>query len=135
MELQSREVRIVLGRNQRYAAVASGEYRMLYVTPERFRKSEFVQSIKRRHIHLLAVDEAHCISEWGHDFRPDYTRLRQFRELIGQPTTIALTVGFPSSSCARRSWQLPRLLPDSVSTFRPRKEENGLTGRPPESCR
>lgn len=78
-------------RDQRYSAVASGKYRLLYVTPERFRKSEFVQAIQRRHVHLLAVDEAHCISEWGHDFRPDYTRLRELRELIGEPTTIALT--------------------------------------------
>ncbi|RLS77672.1 MAG: ATP-dependent DNA helicase RecQ [Planctomycetota bacterium] len=78
-------------RQRRYAAVASGEYLLLYVTPERFRKPEFLDAIARRQIDLLAVDEAHCISEWGHDFRPDYTRLHEFRTLIGQPTTIALT--------------------------------------------
>jgi ATP-dependent DNA helicase RecQ len=78
-------------REQRYAAVGRGEYVLLYVTPERFRKADFVEVIRQRDICLLAVDEAHCISEWGHDFRPDYTRLRQFRELMGQPTTIALT--------------------------------------------
>ena len=78
-------------REQRYAAVRRGEYALLYVTPERFRKAEFVEAIQQRRIELLAVDEAHCISEWGHDFRPDYTRLREFRELMGQPTTIALT--------------------------------------------
>jgi ATP-dependent DNA helicase RecQ len=78
-------------REARYAAVAQGEYTLLYVTPERFRKPEFVQSIRRRDVNMLAVDEAHCISEWGHDFRPDYTRLREFRELLGGPTTIALT--------------------------------------------
>ena len=78
-------------RQQRYAAVGRGEYSLLYVTPERFRKPEFVAEIRRRRVDLLAVDEAHCISEWGHDFRPDYTRLREFRELLDAPTTVALT--------------------------------------------
>jgi ATP-dependent DNA helicase RecQ len=78
-------------RQKRYAEVAEGRYRLLYVTPERFRKSEFLEVIARRHVRLLAVDEAHCISEWGHDFRPDYSRLIEIRELLGQPTTIALT--------------------------------------------
>jgi ATP-dependent DNA helicase RecQ len=63
----------------------------LYVTPERFRKSDFLDVIGQRTVGLLAVDEAHCISEWGHDFRPDYTRLKEFRELLGNPTTIGLT--------------------------------------------
>ncbi len=78
-------------REARYAAVAAGKYRLLYVTPERFRKPEFVELIAQRRIALLAVDEAHCISAWGHDFRPDYTRLREFRQMLGNPTTIALT--------------------------------------------
>jgi ATP-dependent DNA helicase RecQ len=78
-------------REARYAAVANGEYALLYVTPERFRKPEFIDVLSQRHVNLLAVDEAHCISEWGHDFRPDYTRLCEFRELLGNPTTIALT--------------------------------------------
>ena len=78
-------------RETRYASVAKGQHRLLYVTPERFRKPEFLDVIARRDVRLLAVDEAHCISEWGHDFRPDYTRLREFRALIGNPTTIALT--------------------------------------------
>jgi len=68
-----------------------GNIKMLYVTPERFRKPEFVEKIKTANISLLAVDEAHCISEWGHDFRPDYSRIGEFRELIGNPLTIALT--------------------------------------------
>jgi len=78
-------------REERYDAVGRGKYDLLYVTPERFRKPEFVEVIRRRRVDLLAVDEAHCISEWGHDFRPDYTRLREFRELLNGPTTIALT--------------------------------------------
>ncbi|MFM9963534.1 MAG: RecQ family ATP-dependent DNA helicase [Planctomycetaceae bacterium] len=78
-------------RERRYSEVAEGRYRLLYVTPERFRKPEFLEVIARREVRLLAVDEAHCISEWGHDFRPDYSRLIEIRELLGQPTTIALT--------------------------------------------
>ena len=78
-------------RESRYAAVSRGEFDLLYVAPERFRKPEFLSAIGRRHVGLLAVDEAHCISQWGHDFRPDYTRLAEFRKLLGRPTTLALT--------------------------------------------
>ncbi len=78
-------------RLERYDHVAQGQYDLLYVTPERFRKPDFLDVLARRKIHLLAVDEAHCISEWGHDFRPDYTRLTQIRQTIGNPTTLALT--------------------------------------------
>ncbi len=78
-------------REKRYAAVARGDYCLLYVTPERFRKEEFLNVIAQREVKLLAVDEAHCISEWGHDFRPDYTRVSEFRGMIGNPVTMALT--------------------------------------------
>ena len=78
-------------RSRRYQQIASGHYSLLYVTPERFRKDEFMAVLRTREIKLLAVDEAHCISEWGHDFRPDYTRVGQFRRELGNPTTIALT--------------------------------------------
>ena len=78
-------------RETRYAKIAAGEFEIVYVTPERFRKAEFVEVIGCRSVQLLAVDEAHCISEWGHDFRPDYTRVQEFRELLGNPPTIALT--------------------------------------------
>lgn len=78
-------------RESRLADFIEGRIRLLYVTPERFRKPEFVQQIRRARIDLLAVDEAHCISEWGHDFRPDYSRLAEFREMISNPITVALT--------------------------------------------
>ncbi|HKI79104.1 MAG TPA: RecQ family ATP-dependent DNA helicase, partial [Ignavibacteriaceae bacterium] len=78
-------------RESRLEAFVNGKYRLLYVTPERFRKPAFVEKIKTAKISLFAVDEAHCVSEWGHDFRPDYSRLGEFRELIGNPLTIALT--------------------------------------------
>ena len=78
-------------REERYRKLSQGKFKILYVTPERFRKKEFVDILSKRKIALLAVDEAHCISQWGHDFRPDYTRLKEFRNLIHNPTTIALT--------------------------------------------
>ena len=78
-------------RNQRYANIAEGRYDLLYVTPERFRKDDFCEVISKRNVVLLAIDEAHCISEWGHDFRPDYTRVGELRSWLGDPTTIALT--------------------------------------------
>ncbi len=78
-------------KEQRLNEFIGGKIKLLYVTPERFRKPEFVEKIKTADISLLAVDEAHCISEWGHDFRPDYSRLGEFRKLIGNPLTIALT--------------------------------------------
>ncbi len=78
-------------RNRRYTQIANGQYALLYVTPERFRKEDFVSVLGKRDVRLLAVDEAHCISEWGHDFRPDYTRVAEFRRELGNPTTIALT--------------------------------------------
>jgi ATP-dependent DNA helicase RecQ len=71
--------------------VAEGQFDLLYVTPERFRKPEFLDIIGRRQVRLLAVDEAHCISEWGHDFRPSYLRIRDVRKQLGEPPTIALT--------------------------------------------
>ena len=78
-------------RNERLKRFVEGKTKLLYVTPERFRKLEFVDAIKQANISLLAVDEAHCISEWGHDFRPDYSRIAEFRSLINNPLTIALT--------------------------------------------
>lgn len=78
-------------RELRQKKLAEGQYKLLYVTPERFRKPEFLAAIKDRLIQLLAVDEAHCISQWGHDFRPDYSRLGEFRAILGNPPTLALT--------------------------------------------
>ena len=78
-------------RAARYQAIHDGRFDLLYVTPERFRKPDFLEVLKNRLVPLLAVDEAHCISQWGHDFRPDYTRLREIRQILGYPTTIALT--------------------------------------------
>jgi ATP-dependent DNA helicase RecQ len=78
-------------QKERIAGVRRGQFKLLYVAPERFRSTHFVETLQRADISLFAVDEAHCISSWGHDFRPDYLRLKAFRERIGSPQTLALT--------------------------------------------
>src|SRR5262245_5328067 len=75
----------------RMADIEASRYNLVYVAPERFRSSRFVAMIARVKPCLLAIDEAHCISEWGHDFRPDYARLGQARRQLGSPPCIALT--------------------------------------------
>jgi ATP-dependent DNA helicase RecQ len=75
----------------RLRAMARGVYRLVYVAPERFRNTRFIDALKPVKLSLFAVDEAHCISHWGHDFRPDYLRLREAAESLGRPQIIALT--------------------------------------------
>jgi len=79
-------------REARLGAAERGEYKLLFVTPERFRSAAFLAVLPRLAVTRLAVDEAHCISQWGHDFRPDYSRLGLYRrELLGGVPTVALT--------------------------------------------
>ncbi len=73
------------------AAIADGSARILYCSPERFASPAFWNALSGRSVDLLAVDEAHCISEWGHDFRPDYLRLPRVIERLGRPTVMACT--------------------------------------------
>jgi ATP-dependent DNA helicase RecQ len=68
-----------------------GEVKLVYVAPERFESEMFRDRIGRLAVSLLAVDEAHCVSQWGHDFRPSYLRLGRARELLRNPPIIALT--------------------------------------------
>ena len=71
--------------------VRSGAARIVYCSPERFASTVFLDALAQRRIDLLAVDEAHCVSEWGHDFRPDYLRLPEIAERLGRPTVMACT--------------------------------------------
>ena len=73
------------------AAFRHGELKIVYVAPERFSQPGFMNALQSQRISLLAVDEAHCLSQWGHDFRPDYLRLGRARRELGYPQTIALT--------------------------------------------
>ncbi|MFW6080040.1 MAG: RecQ family ATP-dependent DNA helicase, partial [Gemmatimonadota bacterium] len=75
---------------RRLEAVGAGDLRLIYVAPERFERPAFVERLAGAGVALLAIDEAHCISQWGHDFRPSYARLGRVRERLGCPT-IALT--------------------------------------------
>jgi ATP-dependent DNA helicase RecQ len=78
-------------QNRRLRALQAGEYKLVLVAPERFRSVGFRTVISRIEISLLAVDEAHCLSQWGHDFRPDYLYLAEARRQLNPPVTVALT--------------------------------------------
>jgi ATP-dependent DNA helicase RecQ len=75
----------------RMARVQAGEIRLLYLAPERFDLGTLAPKLQAVGVNRLAVDEAHCISEWGHDFRPSYLRVKQVRAQLGNPPTVALT--------------------------------------------
>ncbi|HEY0018353.1 MAG TPA: RecQ family ATP-dependent DNA helicase [Longimicrobium sp.] len=75
----------------RLDAAQRGDIKLLYVAPERFDADGFRRRLADIPVSLLAVDEAHCVSEWGHDFRPSYLRLREVRKLLGDPPVAALT--------------------------------------------
>ena len=76
---------------QRLRGLHHGEFRLLYVAPERLMLSGFLADLQRWNVRLIAVDEAHCISEWGHDFRPEYRQLAELRKLFPQVPFMALT--------------------------------------------
>jgi ATP-dependent DNA helicase RecQ len=73
------------------ADLLSGVTKLLYVAPESLTKEENIQLLQQLHISFYAIDEAHCISEWGHDFRPEYRRIREIISQIGKAPIIALT--------------------------------------------
>jgi len=76
---------------KRLRGLHAGEYRLLYVAPERLLLPGFFEDVRGWNPTLLAVDEAHCISEWGHDFRPEYRRLAEWREAMPRVPIMALT--------------------------------------------
>jgi len=77
--------------NERQSDVKAGRYKLVYVSPERLRNNAFLRTLADVDISLLAVDEAHCISQWGYDFRPDYLHIRDLLDRIERPCLIALT--------------------------------------------
>ncbi len=78
-------------RESRLRRLKNSEFNLVLVTPERFRKSEFCEVIAELGVRFLVIDEAHCISQWGADFRPDFSRLGEIRKFLGDPVTLALT--------------------------------------------
>jgi ATP-dependent DNA helicase RecQ len=78
-------------QGQRLREIQQGRYKLVYIAPERFRNPGFMEGIQSCCVSLFAVDEAHCVSEWGHDFRPDYLRLKGVAERLGHPPVAALT--------------------------------------------
>jgi ATP-dependent DNA helicase RecQ len=104
-------------QHQRIERMAAGEYDLVYIAPERLRSTLFLEKVKQSQVQLLAVDEAHCISEWGHDFRPDYARLGRFRERLGFPQTIGLT-----------ATATPKVRADIVAQLRLREPAVFITG-------
>lgn len=78
-------------QKERLDGMKRGEFKLVYVAPERFRAESFLRALEGVEISLFAIDEAHCLSQWGHDFRPDYMRLGKALEKIGRPQCVALT--------------------------------------------
>jgi len=103
--------------SDRLARVQRGEFKLLYVAPERFDVGTTAERLKGLGVSLLAVDEAHCISEWGHDFRPSYLRIAQVRERLGWPPVVALT-----------ATATPHVRADIVRQLRLEKAKTIITG-------
>ena len=99
----------------------AGELKLLYVAPERFNNERFLGTLRRAPIALLAVDEAHCISEWGHNFRPDYLKLARIAQDLKIPRLLALTATatpqVADSIC--RAFEIPAAAAINTGSYRP----------------
>ncbi len=77
---------------RRFQEIDRQQYRLLYIAPERFIMPDFIQAMNRWNVCMIAIDEAHCISQWGHDFRPSYLQMaKQLNQLPNRPVIVALT--------------------------------------------
>lgn len=99
--LSYREISLILNN-----AILDEEMKFLYLSPERLNTELFLNNLPHLPINLLAIDEAHCISQWGHDFRPEYRQIAAIRKLIPQVNTIALTATATQSVVADIQTQL-----------------------------
>ncbi len=94
----------------RLRAVAAGETRMLYAAPERLRQQAFVATLREIGVGLVVVDEVHCVSMWGHDFRPDYLFIREALDTLGRPAVLGMTATATPSDAAAIGEALGRSL-------------------------
>ncbi len=80
-----------LESREAHRQIQAGEGELLYLTPERFKDRDFFEHLLNRKVSLFVIDEAHCVSQWGHDFRPDYLSLASIAKRLGRPPILALT--------------------------------------------
>ncbi|MFK8055224.1 MAG: ATP-dependent DNA helicase RecQ [Saprospiraceae bacterium] len=101
--------------------IRSGEMRILYVAPERFNNENFRELVEGVEISLFAVDEAHCISQWGHNFRPDYLKLVEFAERLEAKAVLALTATATPSVVEdiQKALKIPQEASIITSAYRP----------------
>ncbi len=94
--------------------IARGQLRLVYVAPERFARPDLLAALKAAKVGLLAVDEAHCISQWGHDFRPDYLQIGKVHAALGGGQIVAFTA---TADVATRGDIVQRLFPRAPKVF------------------
>ena len=105
---------------ERMGEIFAGRYKLVYCAPERLRQQPFVDGLRRANVSMVVVDEAHCVSMWGHDFRPDYLFLGKVIPSLGSPVVLALTATATPEIRDEISEQLGRRLkPVVASVFRP----------------
>src|SRR5207253_10936747 len=105
---------------ERMEGTLRGKYKLVYCAPERLRHEPFVHALRKARISLVVVDEAHCVSMWGHDFRPDYLFIGKCLPELGNPTLLALTATATQEMRSEIAAQLGReLKPVVASMFRP----------------
>src|SRR5215216_4158270 len=108
-------------QRQIFDRLRDGALKLLYVAPERFNNERFLAQLERARISLFAVDEAHCISEWGHNFRPDYLKLAERARELAAERVLALTATatrLSSRTSARASESRKRTRSSRASTGR-----------------
>ncbi len=139
--LDAEETRSVLGR------LYNGELDLLYVAPERMMRPDFINSLRNNPLALIAIDEAHCVSQWGHDFRPEYAALGELRQYFPEVPFIALTatadpqtrddivnvLGLHNARLFTTSFDRPNIRYTVLEKHRPQSQLNRFLGGHPGS--